>query len=344
MNEALEDNNHAIAMTPTDIAPAYSAVLSIAPAIVPTATPIPIIGNATLQAGGPAAYVLVSIHITNGGIKRVISALTNSQGQFSTSFTPLPGEGGLFQFGASHPGVATAAVQDEVRVYGLKAEPSPLELSLAENSSQTGTLTIRNLADLPVSGLSVSVSGLPAGIQFTPSLAAADIPGSGTVVLNYSVSSQGSLDRTVFTVSLNSNEGAAVAAPVAVTVVANTPKLVSDPPQLAAGMLRGQQQIVTFNLRNDGKAATGSLNILLPSGTPWIKLVTALPIPSLAPGSSAAVTLQLTPPADLALGDFNGSFVATDGASTLTIPFIFRSLSDQTGGLVIRAEDEFTCY
>ena len=344
--ESLEDNNAAIAATPTDIAPAYTATLSIVPETLPTGTPIPITGTATLRAGGPAAYVLVNIHISNAGVERTISALTNSAGQFSTVFTPLPGEGGLLQFGASHPGADSATVQDEVRVYGLKAEPSPVELSIAESGSQTGSITIRNLSGLPVTGLAAAVTGLPvsAGIAFTPALAATTLTPTGTVALNYQLTSQAPHDRTTFTVSLSSTEGAALAVPVAVTVVGNAPKLVADPAQLAAGMLRGGQQMVNFTLRNDGPAATAPIRILLPSAAPWIKCATPLPIPSLAPGQSVPITIQLTPPADLPLGDYSGTMVATDGTNALTIPFNFRALSDQMGQLIVRTEDEYTYF
>ena len=344
VDEALEDNNATISETPLDVAAAYGATLSIVPTTVPTGTPIPITGSATLAGGGPAAFMLVNIHITNQGIERIISALTNSIGQFSTSFTPLPGQGGLFQFGASHPGSATAPVQDEVRVYGLKANPVSLEFSLAESGNQSGTITIQNLADLPVSGLTTLVTGLPAGVVFTPTFAATSIAPSGTVALNYTVSSGGPINRTPFTLSIQSTQGAALDIPMAIIVEANVPKLTTDPGQLFAGMLRGNQQLVNFTLKNDGKAPTGPVSLLLPSGVGWMRTTNALPIPAIAPGGSVPITIQLTPPADLDLGDHTGSIVATDGTFSVSIPFVFRALSDQKGQLIVHAEDEYTYY
>ncbi len=344
VDEVLEDNNTAVSDTSLDLEPAYTTTLFIVPTTAATGTAIPITGTATLHGGGAAAFVLVNIHITNQGTERVISALTNSIGQFSANFTPLPGQGGLFQFGASHPGVTTAPVQDEVRVYGLKADPATLEITLAESGSQTGTITIRNLADLPVSGLTASTAGVPPGITFTPTFAATGIAASGTVALNFSIAATSTLDRTVFTLSVQSAQGAAVDVPVAITVAANVPRLVADPAQLFAGMLRGGQQVVNFTLKNDGRAPTAPVNLLLPAGVGWIHATTALPIPSLAPGASVPLSIQLTPPADLTLGDHTGSIVATDGVTSLTIPFRFRALSDQSGQLIVRAEDEYTYY
>jgi hypothetical protein len=109
-------------------------------------------------------------------------------------------------------------------------------------------------------------------------------------------------------------------------------------------MVRGSQQVVNFTLRNDGKAPTSPVNLLIPRAVGWMRVTTPLLIPAIAPGASASVGIQLTPPADLALGDHAGSFVATDGTTSATIPFRFRALSDQTGQLIVSAEDEYTYY
>lgn len=158
------------------------------------------------------------------------------------------------------------------------------------------------------------------------------------------MTSQGPLDRKTFTLSLSSAQAAAVVVPLAVTVAANVPRIVADPGSLAVGMLRGGQQIVNFTLRDDNRAATAPINLLLPAGAPWIKSLTMLPIPSILPGQTFPVSLQLTPPADLALGDHSGTFVASDGNTFASIPFSFRALSDQMGQLIVRAEDEYTFY
>lgn len=344
LDEALEDNNIAVSATPLDIEPAYLTTLSIAPETVPTSTPIPITGAATLRTGGAAAFVLVNIHIVRGTVSRVISALTDSLGHYSTTFTPLPGDGGLFEFFATHPGTETAPVQDSVRVYGLKSDPASLDLKLSENASQPGQIVITNLTDLPLTSLQATVVGAPAGITFTPAFASGNLAPSGTIALNYTVATEGPLARTPFTISVASLEGAALQIPVAVTVTANAPQLVAEPADLTTGMLRGQQQIVTFQIRNDGSAASAPVNLLLPSGAPWIRVATTLPLAPLAPGESAPITLLLTPSADLPLQEYSGNLVATGGAVGLSIPYHFRALSDQTGQLIVRTEDEYTYY
>jgi hypothetical protein len=344
VDETLEDNNTAIAATPLDVAPAYSATLSIVPETLPTNTPIPITGSATLKGGGPAPFVLVNIFIDNAGIERTISALTNSAGQFSTTFTPLPNEGGLLQLAAAHPGADFASVQDEVRVYGLKADPSPISIILAESVEKTGALNLTNAVNLPISGLTVTTMDLPNGMVFTPTLPTTNLPESGAMTLTYKIFSSTPQTETTFNLKIRSTEGATLTVPITVSVVANKPVIVAEPRELLGGFLHGQQQFVTFDLRNEGQATTQPINVLLPANFSWMRLITPLPLPALAPGDATTVTLQLLPQADLPLEEYSGNLVATDGTSRTSIPFKLRALSDQTGSLVVRAEDEYTYY
>jgi hypothetical protein len=344
IDEALEDNNVTVAANPIDIEPAYSTTLSITPETVPSGTIIPITGSASLLSGGAAAYALVNIHVINSGTHRVFSALTNVNGHFETSFMPLRGEGGLFQFGAAHPGLETAPVQDEVHVYGLRAEPAAVSLALTENTPESGHISLVNLSDLPVSGLGLSTSGLPLGVQFTPGLSATNIAPSGSVSIDYSLSAPAFPGQKTFTLTVTSAEGAVLTVPFTISVTANQPVLVAEPGELIAGMLRGQQQFINFAIRNAGSSTTGPINVLLPTGAPWMRLVTPQPLPALGPGESVPVTLQLLPPYDLPLEEYSGHLLAFDGTSGLYIPFRLRALSDQSGNLVVHTEDEYTYY
>jgi hypothetical protein len=344
IDEALEDNNVTVAATPIDIEPAYSTTLNIAPETVPSGAIIPITGTATLRSGGPAAYSLVNIHVTNAGTRRVFSALTNANGVFETVFMPLPGEGGLFQFGAAHPGLESAPVQDEVNVYGLRAEPAAVTMALTENTPQSGRIFLTNLSSLPLSGLALSTTGLPGGVQFTPALSATNLSPSGSASIDYSISAAAFSGEKSFTVTVTSAQGASITVLFKISVATNRPMLVVEPGELVAGMLRGGQQFLNFTIRNGGSSSTGPINVVLPAGAPWLRLVTPQPLPALAPGESVPVTLQLLPPADLPLEEYSGRLLASNGVSTLFIPFRFRTLSDQSGTLVVQTEDEYTYY
>ena len=78
-------------------------------------------------------------------------------------------------------------------------------------------------------------------------------------------------------------------------------------------MIIGSQTIVQFTLDNQGGAASGPLQVLLPpqpAGSAFLSLATSSHRSPRSPaGGSTQVTLLLTPPAGLPLGTYTGSIV-----------------------------------
>ena len=342
VSEVIESNNSAVSATPVDIAPAYTTTLFIVPETVASGTAIPITGTATLRSGGAAAFALVNIHVLNAGIERVVAALTNANGQYSTTYAPAAGLGGLFQFGASHPGVPTAPVQDQVTVYALVAVPSSLNIEMLESGSQTGSVTITNLSGLPVNGLRTVVAGVPNGVQFIPTLTGATLSGNGAATLNYSIVSTAPLSGASFTVALHTNEGASIVVPVNLIVVARRALITTEPAQLSAAMVPGQQATLALKIKNGGSLRTTNLRILFPAAAPWLTSNSGQSIAPIDPGAETTVSLILQPPADLPLTTYFGNLVVVDdegqGAS---VPYSFRAVSNARGGLNVDVVDEF---
>ena len=342
VDEVIEDNNAAVSATPIDIQPAYFSALSIVPDTVASGTAIPIMGAATLRSGGPAAFSLVHIHVMNGGIDRVIAALTDSTGHFATTYTPTAGLGGLFQFGSSHPGAATAPVQDQVTVYALSASPSALAIEMLESGSQSGSVNIANLSGLPVSGLRVTVTGVPAGVQFAPTLSSTSLSGSGTATLNYNITSSSPLASADFRMTVNSNEGAAITVPATLSVVARRAVITTEPGQLSAAIVPGQQTTLALKVKNGGSLRTTNLRILIPASVPWLTPASGQTIAPIEPGGETSVSLLLQPPSDLPLTTYFGNLVVVDDAGQgATLPYQFRAVSNARGGLNVDVVDEF---
>jgi hypothetical protein len=61
-------------------------------------------------------------------------------------------------------------------------------------------------------------------------------------------------------------------------------------------------------------------------------------------GSNTVVTVLLTPPADLPLGDYNGTLVVRGSTAGLSVPYSFPAISDGRGHLQLTAEDEYTYF
>ena len=108
-------------------------------------------------------------------------------------------------------------------------------------------------------------------------------------------------------------------------------------------MLPGGQNVVQFEVMNQGGAPSGPLTVIVPA-TPWLGVASMNPLPSLAPGQSNLVTLLLTPPVDLALGPYTGLLAVNSAAASLEVPFTFNAVADADGALLIQTVDEYTYY
>ncbi|HOB97203.1 MAG TPA: CARDB domain-containing protein [Verrucomicrobiota bacterium] len=342
--EAVEANNTTVSSHSFRVTAAYSATVTTDVEVAPANTPVPLSGRAVRAVSGePAAFELVNVQIKVRDTRRVLTALTDAQGAFATTFRPLPGEAGRYEIGAAHPGVVEVPTQDSFIIVGLRFDPPEVAIELAGAESRTGRVALVNLTEITLTQLSAIPATLPAGLDMDWTLPA-HLPPDGTAEAAYRITSTADapLDAPLW-VDVRSAEGASNRLPVRVVVKPLVPRLAAVPGTLVASMVRGDQTLVTFLVQNDGGAATGPLQVLLPDA-PWLQLATPSPLPPLEPGSNQPVTLQLVPPASMDLTEYPGNLVLTDGAARVNVPFRFRAVSDATGALRIVVEDEYTYY
>ncbi len=346
IGEILEDNNTTIAVRPIRVVAAYSATVETDLDNAPAGTAVALRGTAVkTSTGGPAPFALVNIHLHLRGTRRIISALADELGRFNTTFTPLPGEAGFYEIGAAHPGSATALIQDSFTLHGMKAAPVEA-LKMAENSATTRGVEIQNLGDRPLTRITIAVVEQPANITVDATLAAgADIPALGLGQLNLAITARdASAAAGQVLLRLTSAEGARLEIPLSIAVESLRPRLVVNPAELFAGMKTGGQAFVSFEVTNQGGAASEPVGIALPDNMPWMRVVTANPLPPLAPGDKSRVTLQLRPAADLPLGNYDGNLWLGTSNNGVSVPFRFRALSEAKGDLRVTVVDEYTFY
>ncbi len=342
--ELSDANNFGIVGTPIVVQSAYTAVASTDITQAAANTVVPIRGSAVRRAtGAPAGNVLVSVHVVVRGLRRTLGALTDSAGNFSLNFNPLPGEAGNYSIAAAHPGDGEPSPQDQFTLIGFKVNPVG-PMAIIEGESAASSTVIENLSDVPLPGLAVELVSVPPGVTVTPTLGANELPGNGQVTLAYGVAvangiTTGGLVR--FRISTASGLSEDVELPVIVNAL--RPVLVATPSSLETGMRRGTQTTLRFDIINRGGRGTGPLRLLAPP-LPWLTIAAGAEIPDLAPGATNPVTLVLTPAADLPLGPYAGSLFAQGEQGSVTIPFNFRALSDANGDLLVEAVDEFTYY
>jgi hypothetical protein len=347
-NQAIEltkANNSTVSTTAIIISPEYTATVKAGVTTnIPAGTPVPLTGSATLTAGGPAANKPVNIILTVRNLSRTFGVFTDTNGNFSTMFTPLPTEGGYYTVSAAAPGSTNVPPQNHFTILGMLPTPASLSLTVVEGSSTSASVSVQNLSEVPLTGLTATPNGVAANLSVKADPGTNVLAGLGTLTLTCSVSAQdASIHQSSFTIHLASVEGAALDVPVTVAVQPLLPRLATAPSQLRAAMLRGSQIIVQFDVLNLGGAASGPLTVNLPS-TPWLSLASTNPLASINPGSSNRVTLVLTPASDLALGPYTGSLSVNGSGAAVVVPFTFTAVSDARGALQIKSTDEFTYF
>jgi hypothetical protein len=337
-------NNSAISSTPVVISAQYAVTVKAGVTSVLMGTPVPLTGSATLTAGGPAANVPVDILLTVRGLQRIISVATDANGNFSMVFTPLAYEAGTYTVSAVLPGITSAPPQDQFNILGMSANPSSLALAVVAGGATAGSVSLQNLSDVPLTGLTATINGAAANLNPSATLSTNSLAGQGSLSLTVALSaSDASIDQSSFTIHLTSTEGMVFDLPVSITVNPLTPRFVATPGQINASMLRGAQTIVQFDVVNTGGAWSGPLTVNVPA-VPWLGVASINPLPAVAPGQTNHVTLLLSPGTNLALGPYTGVLAVNDSSAGLQVPFTFTAVSDAHGALRVRTVDEFTFF
>ncbi|MBX3744921.1 MAG: cadherin-like domain-containing protein [Verrucomicrobiae bacterium] len=352
VEELDETNNTRIAAVPIRVESDFTATVQVdlPGRTAPAGTPVPLSGWALTPGGQPAVGKRVDVHLHLREFRRVLSAITDASGHFSMVFRPLPGEAGHYTVGAARGGEKTATPQDAFTLYGAAFEPPFLEVRIDEGSSVAGHVRLRNLSDVPLTGLSGAILGEGGELSGTVTLSGAGLPGLHFIEAHYTLTagflSGGAAmgpQTAERTLRVTTAEGTTHDLPMTVTVEPLRPRLRTEPDELVAGMVRGGQRAVEFTVINEGRADTGPLSVSLPEAA-WLRLASPNPMPSLAPGASNTVTLLLSPAADLPFGPYTGHLALNGSATHLRVPFTFRCLSELKGDLLVRVVDEYTYY
>ncbi len=223
----------------------------------------------------------------------------------------------------------------------MTAAPASANVRIVPNTPLTGQFTLTNLSGESLTGLTATASGGPAGltVQLTPP---SQIAGNGTATLAYSLDdTSNQAANGVVTIHVTTTQGAVLDILVEVTVVPLTPSLSANPGYLDSGMVVGAQSFVSFTVVNNGGAPSGNLQVSLPA-TPYLSLASPATIPSLAPGASTTVTLELSPPANLPLEQYTGTIGVSNTQTGFSIPFTFTAITSAVGNVHVLVDDDYT--
>ena len=322
----------------------YCASAQASQSVYPVGSQVPLLVR-TFNCSSQAAVANASatVFISTAGVTRSLPVTTGPSGSTMVNFTPLPSEAGTYQVAAVLPGQAVPAAQSTFSLVGMNVGAGIVSASLTPGVSITNTIVLSNLTSVALTGVSASILGSPADVQVQASTPAT-LAGNGTNLLSVVMLAPANAGaQDVFEVQLTTAQGTTNLLPVVATIVPTTPNLVATPSSLHAAMLQGGQTLVSFTVANMGGSASGPVEVLLPQA-PWLSLVTAQPMPSLAPGQSNLVTVALTPAANLPLGPYSSGLVLAGSNTETSVPFTFNCVSTISGALQVTAQDELSYF
>jgi len=311
-------------------------------------TDITIHGASMKDDGTPFPNAELDVYIIEGPIRREISVTTDENGAYSTVFEPLANEAGHYMVGASFPDEGATTAQDEFDILGVTVNSNQYLLwEVLLNETNTGTISIKNMSDVPLTNVNIQAASLPPGATLTFD----NVPvlqGNETLEFNYTligteVSPIGSYQEIELIVSSDENTSNEVTAYYFCQAQAGY--ISADISSINRTISQTQSNFLEFKIFNNGEGETGDITVDIPP-VDFMSLVSLQTIPSVASGDTSLVIIEFIPANSLPLNTpATGTIVlnASNG-NYITIPYTIEKVSDETGGIIVDVVDEYTYF
>jgi Concanavalin A-like lectin/glucanases superfamily/HpiC1 cyclase/MBG domain/Bacterial Ig-like domain/Cep192 domain 4/WD40-like Beta Propeller Repeat len=318
--------------------------------------PVLISGAVTDASGGGISNVPVAVQITVNGLTRVLNPYTDAQGNYQTTFQPMPTDGGTFQVTATATsGGATQTASTSFRIFGLLLSLNSLNQDLVMGTSVSVPLNLQNIGDAALNNVTYSATITPTGTvtaSFSQSLGTL-APGAPVTVPMDLTAIAGNPPATPVTVLINVTSTDSVsgsADPESSSLVVTLRPAVSTlsltPTSLSVGVNPGGSLTRQFQVQNNGYLSSSNSIVSLqdPATFNWVTLGNSN-LGNLAPGASQIFQVFINPPATLPLGNYTVLFNVSGGSSSLqgtlnisvtqsTLGAVGFIVSDDTGSKV----------
>lgn len=296
--------------------------------------------------GEESARQPVDVYIINDGYRHVITAESDDQGRFTTTYKPFDNQLGHFIVGACYPGDTLEEAQSTFEIVGLKrVDMKYITNDILLGEPHTGTVALVNPSQLPLTGITARLSEEVGDfdVQFN---IPATIQAGETIDLQYTLTgktiSEGK-DWKKTSIVLSSAEGTLATIPLYYYIRSLQGNLVASVEKINSTVPKDGTHDYVIDLVNTGKGTTGAISLALPD---WIKSLTPKNISPLAQGDTAQVilrfaynkTMQLNVPIKGTIG------VNCENCNGLTIPYSVMPVSESKGTLIVDACDEYTYY
>ena len=320
------------------------------------AQPVQISGAVTDSTGTGISNVPVAVQIMLNGLSRVLNPYTDSQGNYHTTFQPMPTDGGTFQVTATaSSGGATQTATTSFRVFGLLLSLNSLTQDLVMGTSVSVPLNLQNIGDASLNNVTYTASITPTGTvtaSFAQSLTSL-APGAPVTIPMTLTAPAGNPPTAPVTVQINVSSTDSVSGGVdpessslIVTLRPAVSTLALNPATLSVGVNPGGSLTRQFQVQNVGYMASSNSIVTLqdPATYNWVTLGNAN-LGNLGAGASQIFQVMINPPSTLPLGNYTVLFNVSGGSSSLqgtlnisvtqsTLGAVAFTVNDDTGSKV----------
>ena len=306
---------------------------------------ITITGHVEDVLGNPVSDMEVSVYLIVMGTRTTGTAVSDANGNYSTTYTPRYSESGYYQIGSCAYGTYSNDVHDSFDIPGMSRVSSDFVIwQPYQDETLTGTIEIRNRSSIPISNIQVNTISLPNGcsVSFTGVTSLGPLE---TGLLNYTVTgsqvtSGSDYEEANFVVT--ADNGITMNMTCYYYCRQRRGALDVYPPSVATTMKRYNQKALSFQITNNGIGETGPITVSLPD-VEWMSLLGSATLESLPVGDSCAFSVMLAPDEDVNLVQYNGSIaVNCANGNGIAIPYVIEASSDSTGVLRVDVTDDNT--
>ncbi len=340
-------NNTSIAV-PILIEPDYDGTAVVDETIFLQGMNVPIYGTSIDDEGNNLANVPLEVYVTDGMFRRELMVTTDDNGEYATSFQPLPNEGGHYIVGASYPGINSNIVQDEFDILGVALNANEdIRWEFLLGDTLRGSLDVENLSDFPLTNINISAIGLPFGANISFESITA-LAAKETVQVAYEVSgtevSPGLQFQTV-ELLITSDENIQQELDAYYLCQAQAGLIRSSIARIDRTISNEESNFLEFELFNEGLGESGAITIDIP-GVDFMSLVSLDMVPSISSGDTTRVIIEFLPTASLPLNTpATGTIViSAENSNFIVLPYKVQKVSEETGGVIIDVVDQYTYF
>lgn len=292
--------------------PYSGEVLTITPEISNGDQGIVITGRAVERGNGLIMpNVPLNLVIFANGFERKYPVFTDTNSTFSYTFTPLAGEGGLYQVWAVHPQVLDKPAQGQFTINRVSIHPQNINLNVPRNYEQNISIQVTTGEATMVHNLWLvyeeqdQLGGVfPQGIHVTTSPPVAELNSSQTASLEFKIwadNSAAETGRIVLKVKSEEKGDQGWGLVILETIFSEAhPALFFTPDHVETGVAYGQSITETITLENKGLAdlMDVSLAVVAQDGAPapaWAHLNSAQSQGTISVGEKHPVSITFSP-------------------------------------------------